>query len=255
VLTSGAFSSNCTYHSFDDMGRVLHSTQTVETNPSYSMSYQYNLAGLLTADTYPSNKTFATAYDIAGRIAGVTGPNNKVYADSFTYAPHGGVAQMRLGNQLWEHTNFNNRLQPIEIGLGTGQTGTASVDRLKLSYDYGSTDNNGNVKSQTITVPTIGSVAGTTLTQCYGYDEFNRLKSAEEKSGAACTGSVIWTQKFTYDQQGNRRFDTGTTIPVGFPNPAINSANDNRINTGQGYLYDLAGNVTQDPAHGYTFDA
>jgi RHS repeat-associated protein len=256
VLTSGAFASSYTYDSFDDMGRVLHTTQTVEANPPYAMSYQYNLAGLLTSETYPSTKTYATAYDIAGRIAGVTGPNSRVYADSFTYAPHGGVAQMRLGNQLWEHTNFNDRFQPTEIGIGTGQTGTASVDRLKLGYAYGTTDNNGNVKSQTITVPTVGAVTGTTLNQCYTYDEFNRLKIVEEKTGATpCQGTTVWTQKFTYDQQGNRRFDTGTTIPVGFPNPAINGANNNRIDTGQGYVYDLAGNVTQDPAHSYTFDA
>ena len=111
VLTSGAFASNYTDDSFDDMGRVLHTTQTVEANPSYAMSYQYNLAGLLTSETYPSNKTYATAYDIAGRIAGVTGPNNKVYADSFTYAPHGGVAQMRraisFGNTRTSITDFS----------------------------------------------------------------------------------------------------------------------------------------------------
>jgi RHS repeat-associated protein len=163
---------------------------------------------------------------------------------------------MRLGNQVWEHTNFNTRLQPTEIGIGTGQTGAASVDRLKLNYDYGTTDNNGNVKSQTITVPTVGSVTGTTLNQCYTYDEFNRLKVAEEKTGATpCAGTTVWTQKYMYDQQGNRRFDTGTTIPVGFPNPTINTANNNRIDTSQGYVYDLAGNVTQDLSHLYMFDA
>jgi RHS repeat-associated protein len=255
VLTSSPFASSYTYDSFDEMGRVLHTAETVESNPAYAMSYQYNLAGALTSETYPSNKTYATSYDIAGRIAGVTGPNNKVYADSFSYAPHGGMAQMRLGNGLWEHANFNNRLQPIEIGSGSGQTGTASVDRLKLNFDYGTTDNNGNVKSQTITVPTIGAVAGTTLTQCYTYDEFNRLKTADEHSGTTCQGATDWTQKFIYDQQGNRRFDTGTTIPVGFPNPTINTGNNNRIDTSQGYVYDLAGNVTQDPSHTYTFDA
>jgi RHS repeat-associated protein len=255
VLTSSPFVSSYTYDSFDDMGRVLHTTQTIESNPSYEMSYQYNLAGALTSETYPSTKVYATSYDIAGRIAGVSGPNSKVYAELFTYSPHGGVAQMKLGSGLWEHANFNDRLQPTEIGIGTGQSGTASIDRLKLSLDYGTTDNNGNVTSQTVTVPTISSVSGTILTQCYAYDEFNRLKTAEEKNGAACSGAVVWTQKFIYDQQGNRRFDNGTTIPVGFPNPTINTANDNRINSGQSYVYDLAGNVTQDPNHEYTFDA
>ena len=66
VFTSGAFASNYTYDSFDDMGRVLHTTQMVEANPPYAMSYQYNLAGLLTSETYPSNKAYATAYDCRG---------------------------------------------------------------------------------------------------------------------------------------------------------------------------------------------
>jgi len=104
-------------------------------------------------------------------------------------------------------------------------------------------------------VPTVGSVTGTTLTQCYTYDEFNRLKTADEHSGTTCQGTTDWTQKFKYDQQGNRQFDTGTTVPVGFPNPTINTSNNNRIDTSQGYGYDLAGNVIQDPNHSYTFDA
>ena len=48
---------------------------------------------------------------------------------------------------------------------------------LKLDYDYGTTSNNGNVKSQTITISNL------TVNQCYGYDYLNRLTSAEEKSG------------------------------------------------------------------------
>jgi hypothetical protein len=41
---------------------------------------------------------------------------------------------MKLGNELWEHTEFNSRLQPLEIRLGTTQAGG---DRLKLEYGYG----------------------------------------------------------------------------------------------------------------------
>ena len=55
------------------------------------------------------------------------------YASSFSYAAHGGVTDVKLGNNLWEHTTFEpNRLQPMEIDLGTSQGG---FDKLKLNYD------------------------------------------------------------------------------------------------------------------------
>jgi RHS repeat-associated protein len=57
---------------------------------------------------------------------------------------------MRLGNGLWETTQFNSRLQPTQIGLGSG---SQTQDKVRLDYSYGTTQNNGNVLSQTITVP------------------------------------------------------------------------------------------------------
>ncbi|MCV4783262.1 hypothetical protein OFM36_27865, partial [Escherichia coli] len=99
------------------------------------------------------------------------------YAKHFTYAASGAVTSMRLGNGLWESTQFNSRLQPVQIGLGTSAT---DQGLLKLNYDYGTTQNNGNVLSQTITVPTVGANNGFTAVQSYSYDSLNRLKSAVE---------------------------------------------------------------------------
>jgi hypothetical protein len=55
---------------------------------------------------------------------------------------------------------------------------------MKLDYDYGTTANNGNLLTQTITIP------GLTLTQTYTYDELNRLATARENTGTS------WKQKF-----------------------------------------------------------
>jgi len=99
------------------------------------------------------------------------------YAKHFTYTASGAVTSMRLGNGLWESTQFNARLQPVQIGLGTS---VASQNLLKLNYDYGTNDNNGNVLSQTITVPAVGQIPGFTAVQNYSYDSLNRLKSAVE---------------------------------------------------------------------------
>ena len=157
---------------------------------------------------------------------------------------------MRLGNGRWENMQFNSRLQPTQIGLGTS---AANQSLLKLDYDYGTTDNNGNIKSQTITVPTVGNNQGFTAVQTYTYDSLNRIKDAKEMISTTQT----WKQTFTYDRYGNRRFDqANTTFPTSFANPnitnpTIDTAN-NRFTTGQGYTYDLSGNLLTD-AEGKSF--
>jgi RHS repeat-associated protein len=242
VNTSGSFVSSYTYDTFDPMGRVLHSTQTTDGNV-YGMSYGYDLAGNLISETYPSNRVVSTAFDTACRINDVSSGATH-YASSFSYSAHGGVTDMKLGNNLWEHTTFEpNRLQPTEIDLGSSQGAT---DKLKLNYDYGSlATNNGNVMGQTITIP-----SGPSLTQGYTYDGVNRLLTAQENSGSS------WKQTYVYDVCGNRTIDSGNTYPYGLAgaNPQI-SGTTNRI-TSAGYSYDYAGNLKTDAAgHSYDYDA
>jgi hypothetical protein len=86
--------------------------------------------------------------------------------------------------EVWEHSVSNNRLQLTEIGLGTTQGG---VDRLKLNFDYGTTSNNGNLLTQTTTVPGSPSLS---IVQSYGYnDGLNRLTSVQETANQ----TVRWT--------------------------------------------------------------
>ena len=173
------------------------------------------------------------------------------YADSFTYTVAGAVSLVQLGNGRWESTTFNSRVQPTQIALGTVQNGT---DKLKLNFDYGATTNNGNVQSQTITVPTTGQAAGFTAVQTYTYDSLNRLKDAKENIDGNQTPA--WKQTFTFDRFGNRNFDTANTTtlgscPVNVCNPTVNQSN-NRLS---GYGYDSAGNTTTDPqGRSFTYD-
>lgn len=171
------------------------------------------------------------------------------YANAFNYTAAGAVSSMRLGNGRWENTAFNSRLQPTQIGLGGSATNTSL---LKLNYDYGNADNNGNVKSQTITVPTVGTNAGFTAVQNYTYDSLNRLKSATENIDGNQTPS--WKQTFTFDRYGNRRFDVAntTTIPNGCAEAVCNPQIDPATNKLIGYQFDNAGNTKVD-ANGQTF--
>jgi hypothetical protein len=114
---------------------------------------------------------------------------------------------MQLGNGHWEGAVFNSRLQPTQVSLGTTQ---GSAGLLKLDYSYGTTQNNGNIQSQTITAPNSGSNSGFTATQSYTYDSLNRIHDAAETISNAQT----WKQSFTYDRYGNRNFDEANTTTL-----------------------------------------
>ena len=149
------------------------------------------------------------------------------------YAPHGAVKELKFSNGLWEHSNFNNRLQPTQIGLGTTQGGT---QKLGLTFTYGTTSNSGNVLTQTITPPGI-----TALTQTYTYDPLNRIATAAESNG-----TTTWSRTYGYDHYGNRAVTgwSGISLPAVTPKLLTDfSTASNRI-TMANTAYDPAGNLT-----------
>jgi RHS repeat-associated protein len=253
--------SSYSYEDYDALGRVKKGTQTTD-GQSYLMSYQYNLAGNLISQTYPSGRIVKTEYDNAGRIAGVKNNSTGAYyagaaptddTNRLQYSAAGRIQAMKLGNGLWEHTNFNSRLQVIQIGLGSTSTNSAF---LQLDYGYGTTDNNGNLQNQIITIPTVGGVTGFTATQTYTYDAVNRLATAQENNGDS------WKQNFDYDRYGNRKLVSGTTLPSTLTpanNPLINPNNNRIDNAASGQtnvLYDNSGNLTREvDGHTYQYDA
>ena len=250
------------YDGYDVMGRVTSSRQitTAATPNSYSMSYQYDLAGNMTRETYPSGKVVVTEYDDAGRIAGVKKDGGNYYAGDrpgnattrVQYAAHGAMSAVKLGNGKWERTLFNGRLQPMEIDLGA--TNGAS-DLLKLEYTYNTTaqaNNNGNVLTQKITAP--NTVGGSlVLTQNYTYDPLNRLSVAEEFNGTTSQ----WKQTYDMDRFGNRAVRIGSYTPNSTLTPQSANSTDfsafnqstNRIALG-GFDYDTSGNLKSDPTTG-----
>lgn len=240
------------YDGYDTLGRVTSSHQITSTPQagavSYQISYGYDLAGTLTRESYPSGRVVLTGTDAAGRIAGVKDQAAAGYyvggaasdaANRLGYAAQGAVSVMRLGNGKWEHTNYNSRLQPTQIGLGTSSTDSSL---LKLDYGYGTTSNNGNLLSQTITI------GATVMSQSYGYDTLNRLQSATE-SGA-------WSQSYAYDRYGNRAVTSSSGYPLNPLTPTTLSAYNASTNRLTANGYDVAGNQTQEGVgRMFTYDA
>jgi RHS repeat-associated protein len=235
-----------TYYGYDSLGRIAQSAQVTEGH-AYLMGYTHNLRGLMTRRTYPSGREVTIAHDSVGRLSNLSGQQSgeadRQYLSQVTYAPHGNVNALRLGNGLWERRSFNSRMQPTELKLGT-QSNQESV--LKLNYAYGTTNNNGNIQTQKITMPGLNP-----LTQTYSYDAVNRLLVANETGGAN-----QWQQYYGYDRFGNRRLiPEGTNLPAildNINNPTISQTN-NRLD---GFSYDAAGNLTVDPmGRTFTYDA
>jgi RHS repeat-associated protein len=121
----------------------------------------------------------------------------------------GGMQRLLLQNgTLMQRWNYNEQGQTQLLGMYKTPSGGPNETLMKLTLGYGTaTENNGNVRSQAITV---GSFVAS---QSYDYDRWSRLKVAQEGSN--------WRQEFGYDRWGNRWMVTagtsGIPIPAGTP--------------------------------------
>src|SRR5882672_8802946 len=249
AVTYGGASAG-TYRGYDPLGRVVRQIQQTD-SVNYLVEASYNLAGSLTGETYPSvpgssdRRSVNLSYDAAARLSSLNS-NPTSYApgaamSGITYAAHGAVASELYGNNLTHTISYNNRLQPSEIKLGVGGSRTPPPAPFHLTYNYGTTDNNGNVQS----VAYSDDQFGFSYSQSFTYDSLNRLATATETAA----GNTSWSQTNAYDRYGNRGIDLGG----GNQSLSFNPTN-NRI-TSSGYSYDAAGNLLNDGAHAYTFDA
>jgi RHS repeat-associated protein len=242
LVQVGSAASTTRFGAFDAVGRVKTSHQTTGSQ-TYDFGYDYDRAGNLKSETYPSARVLTFTYDDASRPSSVSqGPT--AFASGALYAPHGGLSDLTLGNGLLERNRFNLRLQPRLVTLGT-----ASADVFRLDYgDYGGAANNGNLLSQSI----YHGATGATWAQTYTYDGANRLKTINE----AAAGGPAWSQTYGYDRFGNR-WVPSSGLPLSSLTPTAAgefNAATNRLTTPN--LYDLAGNHTRDElGRTFTFDA
>ena len=121
--------------------------------------------------------------DDAGRNTKVSTANNFNYWDASgvvqPFTADGRVIQAKLGNTLWETYGYATPGTPTTYSLGTTQ---GASNRMWLEYNFDGTQNNGNIKSQKMSV-----AGGATRTQTFEYDGVNRLLSAIETGGYSQT--------------------------------------------------------------------
>ncbi len=201
-LSSVSNTASTTSYTHDGFGRIIGSTQTTAPYSPFTFVYTYSPTDALTSIQYPSGRQVnytLGAGDLVTAVQNVTGGGN--YASAIGYTAEGGLTTMTLGNNdtITQSYTWNDRFQP------TGMTATQGTNTLLQLGFYpcpnngtacasgNGTGNNGNLLSQTITMP------GLNLAQTYSYDHLNRLTGAQETGGGA-----NWTQTYGYDAVGNR---------------------------------------------------
>ncbi|MEV4139287.1 RHS repeat-associated core domain-containing protein [Dactylosporangium sp. NPDC049742] len=217
--------------------------------PSETLTYGYNSAGLLKTLTGLQSYVADTTYDAFGRMTG-------------TLFNDGGAKNLA---QLWSYEPGTGRL--LEHGIYDNDTGDVFQDAY---YDY---DNAGNVTSIKDLTAQYG--AGPDDNQCFKYDYAQRLTNAWTPASGTCAadpttvtaaqlgGPSPYWQAWTYDSSGNRltqkvRTAAGDTTST-YAYPVATAARPHAVtgvtvtgaagNSTSSYAYDVAGNMrTRAPA-------
>jgi RHS repeat-associated protein len=247
--------------SYDKMGREL--THRRVTNAiTKNTSYTYNLDGSLATLVYPSGRTVTYAYDAAARpVSAIDTANSINYATAGTYAPQGALAGLTMGSSgtftgINLSDTYNKRLEPNEVKAWS-TAGTA----FDLSYCFtpwntanntcpATGNNNGNVTG-------ITNNLDSNRTQFFGYDQVNRLLTAQTVSTFSTNSAKCWGETFGYDFAGNL-LSTGvvSTAYNGCTQESLSvSVNGNNQITSTGFSYDTSGNFLADSRNTYAWNA
>lgn len=220
-LSSIIDGSGSTSWTYTPQGRVATRTQVMGTMTK-TVSYVYDTSGRLQSLTLPSGAIVTYGYT-QGRVSGVA-VNSSVVTSGVLYEPFGSTRGWAWGNGTFairSYTTDGNVSQIDSNGLKT------------YSYD------------NAFRITGITDAQDATRSWTYGYDLLDRLTSATR------TGQ---TQGWTYDGNGNRLSETGTT-----PSTFTVSSASNRLTAVSGtvsrtYGYDAAGNTTADGGRTFTYN-
>jgi RHS repeat-associated protein len=272
TTSSGGSVNTAVVYSYDPMGRVNNYWQCTPLNCGnssiWAAAYAYNLAGNVTSWNHPEGFTITQGINNAEQIAQVTSSvsdqNDPASLATVTYTPFGAVSTLQNGcadgsgsscTNIQESYFYNTRLQMAVAELGTSSSHAADSCRV-YSYYVGAlpstcsesssawptgSNNNGNVAGYYYT----DDVNTLSHTASYTYDGANRLGSA------AGTGSVAYSQSFSYDNYGNMSC-SASPAETNCLQTTYSSSNNNQISN---YTYDAAGNVTNDGTYSYQWDA
>lgn len=235
--------SSATIFSYDPVGRISFTGQCVPSgcssraNDKYT-NYSYDYQGNTTQISGTGVPTLSYTYSLANEMTSLTSSQSDT-----RHKP-----SILSGVQ-------NGPYGPLTYSFGNGLTGVRGYDlqgrlnSLSVCAQTTSVNCSGGTQLYNNTVTFSGvrvsslcdTVTGSCLT--LGYDDLNRLSSANSSSGAALAAN------WTYDRYGNR---WSQSVSQGGTNTSLSFNSNNQI---VGDTYDQAGNLVNDGVHSYTYDA
>lgn len=231
---------------YNDLGHIVRDIRVIG-GETYTVRYQYDLAGVLTHIFYPSGRELEFIQNPNGQAQTVrtrkTASGNWIeLADNITYKPFGPISEFVYGNGLAFTRTYDLHYRPELISTGDGSTDL-------MALDYGFNDNNELNEILDLVEPAND--------KSFIYDGNMRLTDASGAYGA---------MNYGYDPVGNRELHSTTASPLSenFIESYVISPVSNRLQsisaTGSGgqsasFIYDDVGNITNDGQYGYDYDA
>jgi len=239
---------------YDQLSRMASESRYIsDLGQSFSLNYQYNLAGELTSITDPFNAQVGYNHDNTGRVSGVTGAgyaNVSTYASNIQFRATGATKHLDYGNSLKLDLSYNSRLLNTQFDVTNG--GGSRV--AGWQYQYG---NDGRLSYS-------HDLRDDRLDRAYIYNQSTRL--VQGMSGSEARGNNVYPytgpykQTYFFDVWGNLT-DRSMRIHGYMGYPSTSYYHDNYVNnrnTGgdsQPWIYDEDGRITNDRTRLYSFDA
>lgn len=228
-------------YSYNQLSQMTSETRTFTgLSGSFTLGYDYNLAGELTSITDPFNATISYGYDFTGRFSSVTGTSFggvTTYASNPQYRAWGALKSLTCGNSKNLSIGYNNRLMPSSYEV---------PGVLKKSYQR---NNDGSIQFTQDQLTT-----NSKFDRSYTYDHVGRVMTAltgAEARGGGPTDDRPYNEALSYDSFGHLTSRTARQwnrdVSDG-PNTFVNNRNSS-------WSYDADGRITMSSTGSYSHDA
>lgn len=237
-MTDGT--GNRTYQ-YNQLSQLTSETrQFAGLSGSFTLSYEYNLAGALKAFTDHAGSRVDYAFNNAGLLTGITGSGAHsipTYLSNIAYRAWSAIKDMDFGNGAHQHLNFNARRR------NTSMTLSNSSISATWSFDYYA---DGKIQKVTDSQNPI-------FDRAFDYDHIGRLQ--EVRTGSEARGGSTpdgpFKQSYTYDVWENT-IASSYRIWSGSLQSESTTFTSNRR---QFWVYDDEGNLGGDFGASYFYDA
>ena len=158
-----------------------HGLLTATDDGDFVTTFGYDADGNRTSLGYPSGQVVSYSYDFAGRAVSASSVSSS-FVTAASYLPYGPLASLTYGNGTTKTMQYDARYRPTENKLTTASAVIAD-------YVY-QNDGVGNITQ-------IHDAVNATYNRDFGYDDLNRLTTAN-------SGASLWgTGSYEYDAMGN----------------------------------------------------